>query len=119
MLGLLDDALGRDDMVGLDSSIILPKQTWEASGHVDTFSDPLTECQSCHRRFRADHLIEGYAAKHGKEPEHGLALHEQDVLLRPHRAEGRRAREVHDLLGDATVLDLAVRGFNKTILIDS
>ena len=48
----------RDDMVGLDSAVILPRQTWEASGHVATFTDPLTECQSCHKRFRADHLQE-------------------------------------------------------------
>ncbi len=40
-------------------------QTWEASGHVDTFTDPLTECQSCHKRFRADHLQEEYAEKKG------------------------------------------------------
>jgi glycyl-tRNA synthetase len=55
----------RDDVVGLDSSIILPTRTWEASGHVATFSDPLTECQSCHKRFRADHLQEAYAEKKG------------------------------------------------------
>ncbi|HEY8318583.1 MAG TPA: glycine--tRNA ligase [Amnibacterium sp.] len=55
----------RDDVVGLDSSVILPRQTWEASGHVATFSDPLTECQSCHKRYRADHLQEGYAEKKG------------------------------------------------------
>jgi glycyl-tRNA synthetase len=55
----------REDVVGLDSSVVLPKQTWEASGHVDTFSDPLTECQACHKRFRADHLQEQYAAKKG------------------------------------------------------
>jgi glycyl-tRNA synthetase len=53
----------RDDVVGLDSSIILPTRTWEASGHLDTFTDPLTECQSCHKRFRADHMQEDYAAK--------------------------------------------------------
>ncbi len=58
---------GRDDVVGLDSSIILPRETWVASGHVGVFSDPLTECMSCHRRFRADHLQEGYAAKKGVE----------------------------------------------------
>ena len=55
----------REDVVGLDSSVILPRQTWEASGHVDTFTDPLTECQSCHKRFRADHLQEEYAEKKG------------------------------------------------------
>jgi glycyl-tRNA synthetase len=53
----------RDDVVGLDSSIILPRQTWVASGHVGEFSDPLTECQSCHKRFRADHLQEAAAEK--------------------------------------------------------
>jgi glycyl-tRNA synthetase len=58
---------GREDVVGLDSSVILPKQTWEASGHVDTFSDPLTECQSCHKRFRADHLQEQVFEKAAKK----------------------------------------------------
>ena len=47
----------RGDMVGLDSSIILPKRVWEASGHVATFTDPLVECRSCHNRFREDHQI--------------------------------------------------------------
>ena len=56
----------RGDMVGLDSSIILPRRVWEASGHVDTFTDPLTECQSCHKRFRADHLQEEYAERKAK-----------------------------------------------------
>ena len=55
----------RDDVVGLDSSVILPRQTWVASGHVGVFTDPLTECQSCHKRFRADHLEEAYEEKKG------------------------------------------------------
>jgi glycyl-tRNA synthetase len=55
----------RDDIVGLDSSVILPTKTWQASGHVATFTDPLTECMSCHRRFRADHLQEAVAEKKG------------------------------------------------------
>jgi glycyl-tRNA synthetase len=55
----------RDDIVGLDSSVILPTRVWEASGHLDAFVDPLVECQSCHKRFRADHLQEGYAGKKG------------------------------------------------------
>ena len=53
----------RDDMVGLDSAIILPTKTWEASGHLATFTDPLVECQSCHKRFRGDHLQEEYAGR--------------------------------------------------------
>ena len=51
----------RDDVVGLDSSVILPRETWVASGHVGTFSDPLVECQSCHKRFRVDHMQEAEA----------------------------------------------------------
>jgi len=65
---------GRDDVVGLDSSVILAREVWEASGHVTEFVDPLTECQSCHKRFRADHLIESYEEKHGHAPAEGLAL---------------------------------------------
>jgi glycyl-tRNA synthetase len=64
---------GRADMVGLDSAIILPKRVWEASGHVATFTDPLVECQVCHHRFRADHLVEDFEAKKGRAPEGGLA----------------------------------------------
>jgi glycyl-tRNA synthetase len=63
----------RDDIVGLDSSVILAPEVWQASGHITQFVDPLTECQSCHRRFRADHLIEAYEQKRGHPPEHGLA----------------------------------------------
>ena len=63
----------REDVVGLDSSVILPTRVWEASGHVATFSDPLTECQSCHKRYRADHLEEEFAERKGRPAENGLA----------------------------------------------
>ncbi|MEU7897624.1 glycine--tRNA ligase [Nonomuraea sp. NPDC049152] len=63
----------REDVVGLDSCVILAPEVWQASGHVETFTDPLTECQSCHKRFRADHLTEAYEEKHGRPPENGLA----------------------------------------------
>ena len=64
---------GRDDVVGIDSSVILAPQVWVASGHVDAFVDPLTECKQCHKRWRADQLIEAFAEKHGYEPPKGLA----------------------------------------------
>lgn len=64
---------GRADMVGLDSSIILPSAVWEASGHVETFTDPLVESLHTHKRYRADHLLEAYEAKHGHPPVNGLA----------------------------------------------
>jgi len=44
----------RDDVEGLDAAILMHPRTWEASGHVDGFTDPLVECDNCHRRFRAD-----------------------------------------------------------------
>lgn len=47
---------GRDDMYGVDASILMNKKVWEASGHVDTFTDPLIECSNCHSRFREDHV---------------------------------------------------------------
>ncbi|MFP5352597.1 MAG: glycine--tRNA ligase [Actinomycetota bacterium] len=46
----------RDDVVGLESSILMSPKVWEASGHVATFTDPLVECTNCHHRFRADHI---------------------------------------------------------------
>ena len=63
----------RDDVVGLDSAIVLPREVWVASGHVEAFVDPLTECQSCHRRFRADQLEDAFEARHGHPPANGLA----------------------------------------------
>ena len=56
---------GRDDVVGLDSSIILPREVWVASGHVEVFNDPLVECLQCHKRHRQDHMQEAYLEKKG------------------------------------------------------
>ena len=47
---------GRDDVVGLDASILMHPDVWRASGHVASFSDPMVECRSCNQRFREDHL---------------------------------------------------------------
>ena len=44
----------RDDIEGLDAAILMHPKVWEASGHVEGFTDPLVECGNCHRRFRAD-----------------------------------------------------------------
>ncbi|MGH2767411.1 MAG: glycine--tRNA ligase, partial [Actinomycetota bacterium] len=46
----------REDVVGLDASILMHPRVWEASGHVESFTDPLVECLSCHHRYRADDL---------------------------------------------------------------
>lgn len=58
----------RSDVEGVDTSIILPPEVWVASGHVKVFNDPLIECLSCHKRFRADTLEEAFANKRGRQP---------------------------------------------------
>ena len=51
--------------VGMDSAILMNPKTWEASGHLSTFSDPLIDCKDCKSRYRADKLVEDFTE--GKE----------------------------------------------------
>ncbi|MCM1252369.1 MAG: glycine--tRNA ligase [Clostridium sp.] len=51
--------------VGVDCAILMNPQTWVASGHLGSFSDPLMDCKECHERFRADQMIENYAKEKG------------------------------------------------------
>ncbi len=60
----------REEVVGLDSAVVFNPKVWQASGHVDNFTDPLAECKACHKRFRADHLVKDQAEE-GKLDEHG------------------------------------------------
>ena len=53
--------------VGLDAGILMNPETWVASGHVSGFADPLMDCRKCKSRYRADKLIEDYAAKNGED----------------------------------------------------
>ncbi len=53
--------------VGVDCAILMNPQTWVASGHLGSFSDPLMDCKECHERFRADKIIEDFAAEKGIE----------------------------------------------------
>ncbi|MBP5152365.1 MAG: glycine--tRNA ligase, partial [Lachnospiraceae bacterium] len=53
--------------VGVDCAILINPQTWVASGHLGSFSDPLMDCKECHERFRADKIIEDFAAEKGIE----------------------------------------------------
>lgn len=58
----------RNDIVGLDSAILMNPKVWEASGHVSGFHDPLVECRKCHKRYREDHIKEGrYGNVMGKD----------------------------------------------------
>lgn len=91
----------RDDMVGLDSAILMHPDTWRASGHVETFTDPLVDCLECKRRFREDHLDGETCPECGGELSEPRMFHlmfkthmgpiEEDasiVYLRPETAQG-------------------------------
>ena len=75
----------REDMVGLDSQIMLHPQTWVASGHVSSFTDPLVEDKINHKRYRADHLIEDWAKNNGMNLEDldidGMSTQEMNNFL--------------------------------------
>lgn len=57
----------REDVEGLDASILMHKRVWEASGHVDNFSDPMIDCKQCKSRFRVDTLGDALNEKRKKK----------------------------------------------------
>lgn len=69
-----------DNIVGIDAAIFMHPTTWKASGHVDNFSDPLIDNKDSQKRYRVDHLIEGYAETLDKEKGDAL-LAQMDQLL--------------------------------------
>ncbi len=75
--------------VGIDSAIIMNPQTWVASGHLGGFSDPLMDCKECHERFRADQVIENYAA-------------DNDITLES-SVDGWTADEMMDFIKDNSI----------------
>jgi len=68
-----DVVQAREDVVGLDASIIMHPRVWEASGHVGGFADPMVDCRACKKRFKADALCEEQGAKL-ERTENGFAL---------------------------------------------
>ena len=70
---------GREDMVGLDSQILLHPTTWVASGHVASFSDPMVEDKKTHKRYRADHLIEAWIRKQPSETYSKFVVENLDI----------------------------------------
>ncbi len=96
-----DFVLSRDDIVGLDSAIMMHPDAWRASGHVDSFTDPLVECRECHQRWREDQLSENKCPACGGELTQSrmfnlmLKTHmgpveddANEVFLRPETAQG-------------------------------
>lgn len=66
----------------LDSGILLNSNVWKASGHIGGFSDPLTECENCHQRFRADNMIHDHDSKVNPD---GWTFKQMDVYIRDHQ----------------------------------
>src|SRR5579884_973396 len=73
----------RKDIVGLDSGIYMHPAIWKASGHVDSFSDPLAECRNCHHRIRVDHALEAL----GEPADEKMSDEEITKLFNKHRDE--------------------------------
>src|SRR6195952_6072259 len=73
-----------DNIVGIDAAIFMHPTTWNASGHVDNFSDPMIDNKDSNKRYRVDHLIEGYAEElkaAGKTQEAESLIADMDKLL--------------------------------------
>src|SRR6185437_14021938 len=73
-----------DNIVGIDAAIFMHPTTWKASGHVDNFSDPMIDNKDSQKRYRVDHLIEGYAEEleaAGKKAEADELLAAMDRLI--------------------------------------
>lgn len=69
----------RDDMFGIDAAILMNQKVWQASGHVDTFVDPLVEDTVNHRRYRTDHILKDK----GVDPE-GMTMEQMDAAIVEH-----------------------------------
>ena len=92
----------REDMVGVDSQIILHPQTWIASGHVSSFSDPLVEDKVSHLRYRADHLLEKWLEKQKKAQKtefldivvENLSVEELGEFIQKHKIKSPEGNEL-------------------------
>jgi len=82
----------RDDMFGVDAAILMNQKVWQASGHVDTFTDPLVEDLETQQRFRADHLLKdaGYDVE-------GLKLEDLTKLIRDNNVKSPNGNELSDV----------------------
>ncbi len=87
----------REDMVGLDTQILLHPETWVASGHVTAFNDPLVEDKVTHKRYRADHLIESWLEKNPQDEEiivDGMGLDEIGAFIEKYHVTTPDGNEV-------------------------
>lgn len=106
------------NIVGLDSAIVTHPRVWEASGHVGGFSDPLVECNECHTRSRADHLLE----EKGVLADEKMTDEEINVLFDEHRDKLTCPKCGQKNFGQVKALNLLVKSnlgnFNDDLNID-
>ena len=88
----------REDMFGLDTSILMSPKVWEASGHTASFTDDLLDCKECKLRTRADHVIEDYLESQGKSE----------------KVEGRTTQELENILTVYKIPCPKCKSFNWT-----
>ncbi|MCZ7557261.1 MAG: glycine--tRNA ligase [Bacteroidia bacterium] len=96
----------RDDIEGLDASILMHPRVWEASGHVENFTDPMVDCKQCKSRYRLDVLYESYNEKRRKK-----IVTAWTALLTDEARDGIAAmseEEKHEAAGNALVDDAAI-----------
>jgi glycyl-tRNA synthetase len=93
----------RDDIEGLDASILMHPRVWEASGHVQNFSDPMVDCRNCKSRYRADQVFEASSTKKKRE-----------VLKLYAAGEGAQNERVVNLVADRNDGSFLI-GFNELI----
>ncbi len=84
----------REDVVGIDGSIIAHPKVWQASGHTEAFNDPLVECPKCKEKYRADHLVE----QELKIAVDGLSLDKLGELIRQHNLACPRCKGTLELM---------------------
>ncbi len=90
----------REDMLGLDSQIILHPKTWEASGHTTSFADPMVEDQITHKRYRADHLIEAFLKKNPIDNPpvvEAMKITDMDQFLKEHQVKSPDGNQISEV----------------------
>ncbi len=87
----------RDDMVGLDTQIILHPQTWVASGHVTSFNEFMVEDKTTNKRYRADHLIEAWLPKNSKIVVEDMNLEEMDAFIKKNKIKSPDGNDLTEI----------------------
>jgi glycyl-tRNA synthetase len=82
----------RDDIVPLDAAILMNPKVWEASGHVANFNDPMVEDKVTHKRYRADHLLEGALG----QPLEGMTVEEMAAAIKKHQIKSPDGHELSE-----------------------